>query len=664
MPNDEVNSEPNEPNWDLYKGDVKVSKMIINRPRPILNFEIPVISQPPRHRPGSVPPSQPVELRLVDDSTAFIVDKVILPIEPLTEVGDPRQRRAYYIIGWPDLPAARPVVDCAKALDYVAPYAIEEWEHEHFLRREAEKEQAETEVALKAVAEAVAAEKGKGVDADVLPNGKKKPGRKPKNARLQNARPPTPQLDREQEELLAKRRQGPSLSTPQKRRSRIAQLEAEMRMEPLDQMDGDAESDEEIRWQLEKEGLRSVATFLGELDVKDRLRAGTAATELTRSSRTSSGTPFSLQDRVPQRRGNLSLKGARSNRVSPLSSSMQQQVASDSAMSSHVSQIQKPVSTTPIPLPQRPGFGPTSSFTSSHGPPVVPSIEAYTPSSQGQSWATNSATATFKAETNVVRAPSLSDAAHTSKDIRSGFTPTNSFTPVGGHFPRPPKRAADESPTTGNRNEGTLSGNKIKRERKKKAPKLSQPPPSEAAADPSNEPQAEQEYMVKRLEGDSIVDGIQYFRVRWEGDWPPEQNPTWEPRENISTKLVKAYLKRKAEKSRSKSTHSKGPTGGAKEKSKEKHQSTLEQWASRLNYSSVSEAFEGQAELDQMNRRIDDDHDPENDEELGTDAEEFLVVDKRKAEERAKAAAERRKSLSSQVAAEFANVGPGRPSGF
>ncbi|KAJ4394455.1 hypothetical protein N0V93_003673 [Gnomoniopsis smithogilvyi] len=654
MSNDDISLQTGELNWDLYRSDLKVSKMVIQRPRPKLNFEIPVISQSPRYRPGSGPPSQPVDLRPVDDSTAFIVDKVILPLEPFTELGDRRQRRAYYIIGWPDLPAARPVIDCAKALDYVPPFAIEQWEHDDFLRRESDKEQAETEAALNAVAEAIAAEKGEDVGADGLPN-KKKPGRKPKKARVKAARPPTPQLDSEQEKLLAKRMQGPSLSTPQKRKSRIAQLEAELEMEPLDHTDADDESDEEIRRQLEGERLHR------EEDDTGFLRA---ASDVADSFRASSKRLAAPEDRMLQTRDNRSIQVPQSRRVSPTPSSSQQQVSSDSVKLDHLSQTKRPISTTPIPLPRRPNFGPTSSFAPTAGPPATPLIETSTSSGQGRAKATHSPTAALRPDSNVVQTPSLK-AALTSNGNHGGFTPTNSFTPVGGYFPRPPKRTADESPLAGGSNEGTPSTGKVKRERKKKVPKLLQHSPhTELAAGSCNEPQVEQEYVVKRLEGDSIVDGIQYFLVRWEGDWPPEQNPTWEPRENISAKLVKAYLKRKAEKVKNTPAKSKETAGSSKGKSKEKQQSTLKEWASKLNYSSVSEAFEGQAELDQLHGKTDRDRGLEDDDELGGDADEFLVVDKRKAEERAKAAAERRKSLSSQVAAQFANVGPGRPSGF
>lgn len=660
MAGNDADGQPDEPNWDLFQADLKVSKMIIKRPRPQVRFDIPVPPQPPRYRPSTGSRAEPVHLRLVDDSTAFIVDKLILPLEPFTEVGDPRQRRAYYIIGWPDLPAARPVVDCSNALDYVSPYAIEQWEHEDFLRREAEKEQADAETALAAVARAIAMEKGKDVPGtDILPDGKKKTGRKSKNARLQDARPPTPQLDSEQEELLAKRKQGPSLSTPQKRKSRIAQLDAEMEMDSLDHMDEDVVWDTEIRRQLERKDLREDAVSV--VEARDDVgvpRTGTAASGLPSSSPTSSARLLPPGGIAPQSRGSAPPRASRPAHTSPLPHSMLQHQSSALAGPSRLAQIQKPISTTPIPLPPRPGFRSSGTMASLGRPSVVPSVEIRTPSAQGRAQASKPTTAALKPDPDAARAPPSSKPPHTSDAQYGGFTPTNSFTPVSGHFPRPPKRPVDEPPFAAGSNQGTTLTAKIKKERKKKAPKLSHPP-KEPAAEPSAEPQAEEEYVVKRLEDDSVVEGIQYFKVRWEGDWPPEQNPTWEPQDNISAKLVKAYLKRKAEKAKNRKNMGKNVAGSSRSKPKEKHQSTLEQWASNLNYSSVSEAFEGQAELDQMNGKIYcDDDGAKDDEGLGGNGEEFLVVDKRKTEERDKVAAEKRKSLSSRFAAGFANLGP------
>jgi len=51
---------------------------------------------------------------------------------------------------------------------------------------------------------------------------------------------------------------------------------------------------------------------------------------------------------------------------------------------------------------------------------------------------------------------------------------------------------------------------------------------------------------VKALEGMQIevVGGktIRWFKVRWKGNWPADQNPTWEPEDNIDRPLVTKYL--------------------------------------------------------------------------------------------------------------------------
>ncbi|CAK7269014.1 hypothetical protein SEPCBS57363_003387 [Sporothrix epigloea] len=37
---------------------------------------------------------------------------------------------------------------------------------------------------------------------------------------------------------------------------------------------------------------------------------------------------------------------------------------------------------------------------------------------------------------------------------------------------------------------------------------------------------------------------VRYFLVRWKGDWPPDQNPTWEPAENLPPRMIRQYLKK------------------------------------------------------------------------------------------------------------------------
>lgn len=103
-------------------------------------------------------------------------------------------------------------------------------------------------------------------------------------------------------------------------------------------------------------------------------------------------------------------------------------------------------------------------------------------------------------------------------------------------------------------------------------------------------------YVVKRLEGEwvDMADGKtqRYFQVRWEGNWPPDQNPTWEPQENLPPGLVRKYLKKRA-KTAARLGHD--PAVGMSPQPRRK-------------YSNVAEAFEGEAEASEAPlRRWDND---------------------------------------------------------
>lgn len=644
------------PNWELYISDLKVSKMTIRQSRPSLRFDIPILAQPPRYIPESGPPRSRIDLQLPHDTDAFIVDKVIFPL--FTFRGDPRQRRAYYIIGWPDLPNVRPVVDCAKALEYVSPRTIEDWEYQDALRREAKQEQHAKEK------EAAQAPGSGEAGAVLIPDGKKKRGRKPKNARLMEMRAPTPQLDSEQEELLAKRKHGPSLSTPQK--CRVAQLQAEEEMmdgygESMDEEDTDL--DRVIQQQFDNE-------VLGEDEDVDMNEAGL---DLLESSSSGSGTESSSRQR----------RGVSSSNTSSL------------VKPSFAPQKPKPTSNTPIPLPPyvtgglsyRPS---ASSNLSSPRKLTKPSttlsmrpISAHTKGKTAKTAPAPSRPVDTSSDQNTPQRAPPQTAAPPDSNNNGGFIPTNSFTPAGGYVPRPPKRPASDSPPK-NVGSHTPTSSQVKKERKKKAPKISPPSPElqEVEPNPAAEPAAdagedieqpvEQEWVVKRLEGHQILDDQHWFKVRWEGDWPPDQNPTWEPQENIAPDLVKRYLKRKAEReaakaksaaaaaasagrSKSKAPGSGGSSSGTKlppGKSQNKQQTTLAQWA--RGYTSVSEAFEGKAELDGngevagLSGGIGEDENDGQD-----DMEELFVVDKDRARRAERDAAKQRKSLGQQFAAQF-----------
>lgn len=635
--------------WQLYSADLKVSQMLIKHPLPSLKFDIP-IRPPLRFDPAGRPPPR-VGLQPRKDTDAYIVDKVVLPLEPFTEPGDPRQRRVYYIVAWPDLRAARPVVDAVKILDYVSPRELEDWEYRDALRRVKEKEDAE--------AEAATAKKLVLNAAGVLVE-KKKPGRKPKNAMRAQIRPPTPELDSEEEEILARKKQGPSLSTPQK--SRILQLESELDMLDSEEASAAGDPDADIHMQLENEaaGQEFEDEYDGEGDEQMMLLPSNNAVSMSGGSsppsraRSSSLNPSSLQ------------KKSATGKVSPAPPVSQLKPKPKHAQVMPATTNPKPTSSTPIPLPFHRSLLSQKKASPTIDTPKPSSRDSPTTKAQKQPTLQKSmprlVTETPRSGMTLSHSPT--------PESSGGFVPANSFTPVGGHFPRPPKRPAEDSlESVESPRVATPTTAPFKKDRKKKQRKESQPPAAPAEGESLKDviamTEPEPEFVVKRLEGDRIVDGVHYFKVRWEGEWPPDQNPTWEPEDHIASVLVKKYLKRKAEKEAAKPKSNKTPKN--KSTSGEKQQQTLAQWARK--YASVSEAFEGKAEWDHNSSGLGNStengdveeaetsgrHNDDNDDPDAMD--ELLVVDDSQPQE---TPAEKSRRLSAQVAAQFASLTPGR----
>lgn len=665
--------------WELYSSDLKLSRMVIKRELPSVQFEISILPQPPKYKPGDGPPPPRIDLRLVHDTSAYIIDKIVLPLEPFTQRNDPRQRRVYYIIAWPDLPAARPIIDATKILDYVSPRALEDWEYQDALRRE---DAREAEERANKKGKAVVATGAAGAAAGPKAGKKRKPGRPPR-ARMMDAPPPEPVLDSDQEEMLQRRKSVPSLSTPQK--TRLAQLVAEVEMlENLEEVEEDDDPVSVIQRQLKADD------FSGDdidLDADDNLEepnyfamrqsssvaSGTSGRE---TSRASNSRPYSAEKPPTNPATSLARAAAATAaaiRDPPLTPSIRQNVESSSPSSSRTqNKPVRPISYTSVPLPPYVSqLKKRQSSTSKPEPPtkaqsefVMPSVETRAPAGHGQD------------ARPVSKGPEAYAFMGQRPSSSSKLSPLrgNGFTPIGGTFTRPPKRPADNTPPASD----TSISTQIKKVRKKQT----QPPrphsengvedEAQGAAKPAIDlEQSEQDYVVKRLEGDYMLDGVHWFKVRWEGDWPPDQNPTWEPKANISAKLVKEYLMKKAKREAEKSSKNNTPTArdGGAGKPKDKRQSSLAEWAKR--YNSVSEAFEGKAELDastdailgrRRNGQAGEQEDEDRDGHDGHD--ELFVVEQDNDQERERAGKEWKKRVDAELAAQFASMARGRSRPF
>ncbi|KAK4085112.1 uncharacterized protein Triagg1_102 [Trichoderma aggressivum f. europaeum] len=244
--------------------------------------------------------------------------------------------------------------------------------------------------------------------------------------------------------------------------------------------------------------------------------------------------------------------------------------------------------------------------------------------------------------------PGLINGAHASFETQSSQTPEpnvkqnspiqqwlglSSFIPAGqSTIPNPPGVMASEESTAVV--ESNPAAAKPKTSRKRPKPEGDVPKP---------EPQGENDWVVERIEDVEYyeVDGrgiVRYFKVSWEGDWPPDQKRTWEPEENIPANLVRNFFKisknkRKtlAESGNSTKRQSKpkqtGPKNGISKQSSHKQgslkQSTLAWPGIRRKYSSVSEAFAGDPDSLEV---MDEAYDGEEDELAGDGRDEFFVV--------------------------------------
>ncbi|KAL7935434.1 hypothetical protein V8C35DRAFT_299457 [Trichoderma chlorosporum] len=503
---------------------------------------IPLASKPADYVPGSGPPLQPISLLLPGDSTAYIIERLLLPSPGLAPSGRPLPKRMAYLIGWRDLPAASKLVPAMQVLDYVSPRTLEDFEAR--LEQELDDEKERLEAELKS-------------DLIAPQQKKKKRGRPPAHSQIESAAVAQP-------ESVAEAKSRPkkgvmSLSTPKK--SRL----------------------EEFEWLSDEEGSpsRQIA-----------------------------------QEQLQSLQGYLSVDDEISEDAEIPLPSTPPQTMRNNFESSIVSTIPKQPLAPPIPksLPKfnnSPALnGGEQRLIKAHGSvQPTPCIKQDSQIHQGP-WMSSFATAEQSGGTNL---PNVV-ASEESEAIESSST-----------------AAKQEKPR--------------KRPRLEDEPSKDEPPKDEA---PKDEPQGEDNWVVERIEDVEYyeVDGrgmVRYFRVSWEGDWPPDQKRTWEPEENIPANLVRNFFKTSKSKrkimagsgpgrqghsskgmTKSKQT---GPKNGVSKHGTHKQGSfkqTKLLWPGvSKKYSSVSEAFAGDQDGPEV---MDEGYDGEDDELAGDGQDELFVV--------------------------------------
>lgn len=520
---------------------------------PTSRIAIPLFSKPADYVPGSGPPLRPISLLPAGDSTAYIIERVLLPSPGPAANGRPLPKRMAYLIGWRDLRAASMLVPAMQVLEYVAPRTLEEFEAK--LEQEVDDEKEKLRNELKS-----------GVAA---PLKKRKRGRPPAHSQIKSAvvaEPvaETPTKPRHKKGVI-------SLSTPQK--SRLADFEW------LSEEDGSPSR------QIAEEQFQSLHGFLPDPVEEGSSVAGDTSDPLPR-------------DLVHPVRG-----APQTDLIHLVRSDLTKQEQLSASPNPEVARIKTPISA---------DSGLQTPATNKHSLPttVAPSVDERNRGKQP-----------------LCLPPSLSS--------------PSLLLPVAQTVQELQKQAEKQNPLN-NLDEDVKVDQKPKQSKKRRRS-------DDGTA--ITETQEDKGWVVERIEDVEYyeVDGhglVRYFRVSWEGDWPPDQKRTWEPEENIPANLVRNFFKNSKHKRRALSrlgtvgqsqsqSHPEGTgraakqSGSSSRSAPHKQGSSLKQsklsWpAVRRKYKSVSEAFAG--EDPDSPEMMDDGYDAEEEELSESRQNEYFVV--------------------------------------
>ncbi|KAK0730955.1 hypothetical protein B0H67DRAFT_631112 [Lasiosphaeris hirsuta] len=496
------------------------NKNITTRHKTAIEIPLPSIK---RYVPGSGPPPR-ISLAPPHDSTAYIINQFIIPPEKDTTAIT--RRVLHYHIGFTDIPAAKLLIPANRVLDYVSPRELEDWEYSFFEWREEEKAR-------------LALEKKSGS----VVKGPGRPGA-PSKKHL-GTLTPAPIAAREDALILPKHIVGPSLSTPRKRKSE-RMLDDEDDEETSNMESDDAAIRRQLRREGESTGLEHDTDVDIDTDSVDQVFLSYSTSAVEDSSRASSSVPIPKE---PPR----------------------QSIFSTSTL---IRGNGTPVKTAPVPA--------SSSISSA---PIIPHL----PWAQvvGLQRPSESPHSTTSQNGHISRGVSMPKPQPTLvPSIRQSTTP----------IPIPTVPAAYSGPALGSsasrRKQSSSKGQveekpKERKERKEKKAKHDKKQDkildTTGPEDEDDEELPDNVWVVKELLDDqySYENGarVHKYLVNWEGNWPPDQNPTWEPAENIQDdNLIAEYRRRKK-------------AGLLKP---DKSQKTLHSFVSRTPYANVAEAFEGE----------------------------------------------------------------------
>ncbi|CAG1965453.1 unnamed protein product [Fusarium graminearum] len=458
--------------------------------------------------PGKGPALQRISLLPPQDSTAYILERIILPSPGLAADGNPLPRRMTYSVAWHDLPAAQLLVPAMDILEYVSPRELEEWEFantEEQMEQEINKEQEQTSDAPKP----------------------KRRGRPPKHSKIETAVVAVPDEDDN-----AVQRGAMTIATPTK--NRLKDFEG--------LSDEDATPAAQLQWETTGETDDQGIYDRGDSDDFGSARADALADNLR-----------------------------------------------DSGSAYHKSQNHTPI-----------GQFESSSSEASSSRQSTPKVTAIKSATKGKR-----KTDRPKKKTALDGVFNGLQGAESASESVWSPQGTSTYSNSGVETPDPEPRTAtarliEEAASVQKKKKKSLKNSKSEKQPKpeSKTPMVLQPEESEEPDE-----QEEPDWEVKRIEGMDMYEAeeaglVRYFKVRWEGDWPPDQNPTWEPESNLPDQLVRRYLKnrkrkRSEEEKPKKPATTRPPVAPSYRSRKSMKQTTLSWGIAAKQYRSVTEAFEG-----------------------------------------------------------------------
>ncbi|KAK3904525.1 hypothetical protein C8A05DRAFT_13607 [Staphylotrichum tortipilum] len=475
-----------------------------------------------KYVPGSGPPPPAISLLPPRDSTAYIIDQFVLPADK--DMTPTSRRLIHYHIGFTDLPAVKILIPCNQVLDYVSPRELEDWEYRNLEKKEEEQAR-------------LLAEKERAGPP------KKKPGHPPKVPMEDLGNPVSPA---DETLHLAQEVAGRSLSTPQKQRldrvpdsegtedtsnpeSDDAAIQQQLRgVADLEVMDSGGEDDDEV--EFESDDAHHLAPQYDTSPVAIPLRAGSL---------------------IPPRKGSLPAASVPSPSTIPFPSAVPAPTA-------------RPPSNTPTPVKVHPAWAHQLDQTSHPDKPTTKHGQNGHSKQTGTPW------------------PLLNKSQHT-KPFTPTAAPTSSFKPAGGS-----KGPSTQFLGVGAGTGSSIASDSLMTKRKnehtnRQTPSPDKQPKTKKQKIKQEDPPPAEEWEVKDLLDDQWFDDqgvrVHKYLILWAGDWPEDQNPTWEPAENVQNKaLIQRYHKKK------KAGTLKPP---------KKTQKTLHHFLAGARYSSVAEALEG-----------------------------------------------------------------------